>query len=67
MKIAATSLLCVVSKCFEVMGYGLGLSAWSRDAEKMSLPGMVAHSFNPSTLETEAGRFLSSRPAWSTK
>ena len=28
---------------------------------------MVAHAFNPSTWETEAGGFLSSRPAWSTK
>jgi hypothetical protein len=24
----------------------------------------VAHAFNPSTWEAEAGRFLSSRPAW---
>ena len=30
-------------------------------------PGMVAHVFNPSTREAEAGGFLSSRPAWSTK
>jgi hypothetical protein len=28
---------------------------------------MLAHAFNPSTLEAEAGRFLSLRPAWSTK
>ena len=28
---------------------------------------MVTHVFNPSTQEAEAGRFLSSRPAWSTK
>jgi hypothetical protein len=28
---------------------------------------MVAHAFNPSTWETEAGIFLSSRPAWSTE
>jgi hypothetical protein len=30
-------------------------------------PGVVAHTFNPSTREGEAGGFLSSRPAWSTK
>ena len=27
----------------------------------------MAHAFNPSTREAEAGRFLSSRAAWSTK
>jgi hypothetical protein len=30
-------------------------------------PGVVVHTFNPSTWEAEAGGFLSSRPAWSTK
>jgi hypothetical protein len=30
-------------------------------------PGMVAHAFSLSTWEAEAGGFLSSRPAWSTK
>jgi hypothetical protein len=30
-------------------------------------PGVVAHAFNPSTLEAEAGEFLSLGPAWSTK
>jgi hypothetical protein len=29
--------------------------------------GVVAHAFNPSTREAEAGGFLSSRPIWSTK
>jgi hypothetical protein len=28
---------------------------------------MVAQAFNPRTREAEAGRFLSSRPAWSTE
>jgi hypothetical protein len=32
-----------------------------------TLPGVVAKAFNPSNREAEAGRFLSSRPAWSTK
>jgi hypothetical protein len=30
-------------------------------------PGVVAHAFDPSTWEAEAGGFLSSRPAWSTE
>jgi hypothetical protein len=30
-------------------------------------PGVVAHAFNPSTREAEAGGFLSSRPVCSTK
>ena len=30
-------------------------------------PGVVAHTFNPSTPEAEAGGFLSSRSAWSTE
>jgi major histocompatibility complex class I len=28
---------------------------------------VVAHAFNPSTWEAEAGRFLNSRPTWSAK
>jgi hypothetical protein len=41
---------------------------WGKRLIKM-LPSwaVVAHAFNPSTWEAEAGGFLSSRPAWSTK
>uniref|UniRef100_A0A8C6HYG5 Uncharacterized protein n=1 Tax=Mus spicilegus TaxID=10103 RepID=A0A8C6HYG5_MUSSI len=35
--------------------------------KKQKKPGVVAHAFNPSTREAEAGGFLSSRPAWSTE
>jgi hypothetical protein len=31
------------------------------------IQAVVAHTFSPSTWEAEAGRFLSSRPAWSTE
>jgi hypothetical protein len=33
----------------------------------VSRPGVVVHTFNPSTREAEAGGFLSSRLAWSIK
>jgi hypothetical protein len=35
--------------------------------KKIMEPGMVAHAFNPSTWEAEAGGFLSSRPARATQ
>jgi hypothetical protein len=35
--------------------------------KKYLQPGVVAHAFNPSIQEAEAGGFLSSRPARSTK
>jgi hypothetical protein len=42
-------------------------SALNADKNVGFWPGVVAHIFNPSTQEAEAGGFLSSRPAWSTK
>ena len=34
---------------------------------KNKKPGVVTHTFHPSTQEAEAGRFLSLRPTWSTE
>ena len=45
----------VGGSCFEVGNENNG--GWA----------MVAHVFNPSTCEAEAGGFLNSRPAWSTE
>jgi hypothetical protein len=42
-------------------------SGSSTHVKKQVEPGVVAHAFNPSTWEAEAGGFLSSSPAWSTK
>jgi hypothetical protein len=49
-----------MAKYSDVTAYTLRYIYWTQ-------PGMVAHAFNPSTREAEAGGFLSSRPAWSTK
>jgi hypothetical protein len=35
--------------------------------KKIRSLAVVAHAFNPTTQEAEAGGFLSSRPSWSTK
>jgi hypothetical protein len=43
------------------------IQAYIYHSLKIFTPGVVAHAFNPSTREAEAGGFLSSRPAWSTK
>jgi major histocompatibility complex class I len=39
----------------------------AQQLKALTVPGVVVHAFNPSTREAEAGGFLSSRPAWSTK
>jgi hypothetical protein len=38
-------------------------SMFKKKKEKHVKQGVVAHTFNPSTQEAEAGGFLSSRPA----
>jgi hypothetical protein len=45
----------------------LRIDKWDLIKLQSFKPGVVAHAFNPSTREAEAGGFLSSRPAWSTK
>jgi hypothetical protein len=48
------------SKCFRPNAYfHLSILSFSKPWVR---PGVVAHTFNPSTREAEAGRFLSSRP-----
>jgi hypothetical protein len=39
----------------------------SKNEKDTGHQAVVAHAFNPSTWEAEAGGFLSSRPAWSTE
>jgi hypothetical protein len=42
-------------------------STFQEFVKQLSSWAVVAHAFNPSTWESEAGRFLTPRPAWSTK
>jgi hypothetical protein len=39
----------------------------TKNTKKKAMLGVVAHTFNISTGEAEAGGFLSSRPTWSTE
>jgi hypothetical protein len=59
------------TKIERVLGKGKGAPEHTAHAqthiETHTQLGVVAHAFNPSTREAEAGGFLSSRPAWSTK
>jgi hypothetical protein len=50
------------------MEFEISLDYITRTCIKNPKPaGHGAHTFSPSTQEAEAGGFLSSRPAWSTK
>jgi hypothetical protein len=57
---------CLWGKCFQSLS---NLVVFTQFYLSRLTPGVVVHAFNPSTreAEAEAGRFLSSRPAWSTK
>jgi hypothetical protein len=52
--------------CQEVL-YERRINKKKEDKKETLGRAVVAHAFNPSTREAEAGRFLSSRPAWSTE
>jgi hypothetical protein len=58
--------VCVLYMCVHVGGC-MYMLAYVCVHKCRGQPGVVAHAFNPSTREAEAGGFLSSRPAWSTK
>jgi hypothetical protein len=66
---------CIGGKiCWGGAGMGWGGEGWGGECCSVVIyinakfcQAVVVHAFNPSTWEAEAGRFLSSRPAWSTK
>jgi hypothetical protein len=68
--LSSTTILRLVTQC-PCSVLDRQLPNLSRQKEKCPPPkkswAVVAHAFNPSTWEAEAGRFLSSRPAWSTE
>jgi major histocompatibility complex class I len=53
--------------CLPELGLKVFINISHLSNRKTLEPGVVVHTFNPSTREAEAGRFLSSRPAWSTE
>jgi hypothetical protein len=57
--------MCMCVYCICVYTYNFKyIFEWHKNKTRQ---GVLAHAFNPSTQEAEAGGFLSSRPAWSTK
>jgi hypothetical protein len=46
---------------------GRGNRKYAKLKDCAGVQALVAHAFNPSTWEAEAGRFLSLKPAWSTE
>jgi hypothetical protein len=57
LKYQSSKIVLMPRKCMLLMTAKKGLG----------IPVVVAHAFNPSTWEAEAGGFLSLRPAWSTE
>jgi hypothetical protein len=58
----------ILSELTQSQNYTHGMYSLKSEAQNThDKPGVVAQAFNPSTQEAEAGRFLSSKPAWSTK
>ena len=49
------------------LAFVISIRYWYITAALIAGLAVVVHAFNPSTWEAEAGGFLSSRPAWSTK
>jgi hypothetical protein len=61
--------LCMVassSQCHSAMAHVASHNCIFLFVIKSKQLGVVVHAFNPSIWEAQAGRFLSSRPAWST-
>jgi hypothetical protein len=58
--------VCVASSDVETVSFPVAVITKHPDRSDLR-PGVVAHAFNPSTWEAEAGGFLSSRPVWSTE
>jgi hypothetical protein len=56
-----------VVKSGRTMSYLIVFQCINLALKIVSCRAVVAHAFNPSTWEAEAGGFLSLRPAWSTE
>ena len=65
---ATCEVLCGPSLLLDLAVASKYIYYWAASAQNICRkPRMVTHAFNPRTRESEAGRFLTSRPAWSTR